>query len=568
MNGIGASPGYGIGPVLIKKPFVLPKKETIRDVEAGLAALDEAVSQADKAIKSIMAHAVTTMGQSEGDIFQAHLMMLNDPELLNQIREKIKQKLTPAYATLEVRDAFIAIFESMDNDYMRERKADIKDVCNRLMGILMGVKPLDLALIQEPVILVAHDLTPSDTASISKDKVAGFITEIGGKTSHTAIMARTMELPAIVGAGDFIETLTGHEILMIDGHTGEITLNPSPAKQSHYRHLIEKEKAEKMLLQAFVGQQTITEDGHQVELACNIGKPEDVSYVQQNDGEGIGLFRSEFLYMDREAMPSEEEQYRAYKTVLEAMSGKPVVIRTLDVGGDKQISYLDFPKEENPFLGYRAIRYCLDHEEIFKVQLRALVRASLHGQLKIMFPMISNIREIRKAKGMIEEVKIALAEENIAYGDFEVGIMIEIPAAAIISDQLAKEVDFFSIGTNDLIQYTTAVDRMNERIADLYSPYHPALLRLIKTVIDNGHQAGIWVGMCGEVAGNEKLMPLLLAMGLDEFSMSPAMILKARKLIHGLSYTGLQSHVEEILNAEDAYAVLQLLDSKFTTPNQ
>lgn len=568
MRGIGASPGYAIGPVLIKKDFREPDETIVSDVTGALKIFDEAVQKAEVQITKIMHHAIETIGADEGDIFKAHLMMLNDPELLTQIKSKIeKENLSPEYATLCVRNDFMAIFEAMDNDYMRERKADVKDVCNRIMKVIMAVPDLDMATIDTPVILVAHDLTPSDTAGISKDKVAGFITEIGGKTSHTAIMSRTLEIPAIVGAENIIEQLTSEDTIAFDGQSGEIIINPDESLINDYVMMMEMAKVEKEALKSFVGLPSTTGDQHTVEIGCNIGQPKDVEYVIENDGEGIGLFRSEFLYMDRDEMPSEEEQFQAYKTVLEKMDGKPVVIRTLDVGGDKQLSYLDFPKEENPFLGFRAIRYCLANEDVFKIQLRALVRSSIYGNLKIMFPMISNIREIRSAKRMISEVKEALSEENIEYSNFEVGIMIEIPAAAIISDQLAKEVDFFSIGTNDLIQYTTAVDRMNQKIADLYSPYHPALLRLIKLIIDNGHKAGIWVGMCGEVAGNEKLLPLLIAMGLDEFSMSPASVLKSRQIISKLNRSELMQHVDEILNVADSYDVLDLLDRKFATPN-
>ncbi|MBN2795388.1 MAG: phosphoenolpyruvate--protein phosphotransferase [Clostridia bacterium] len=560
MKGIGASPGYGLGPILIKEDFVEPIKSTVEDVEKALSLFDAAVLQAEKEIEVIKHHTIEKMGESEGEIFVAHLMMLKDPEMQNQIKDKIKkEQYTPEYATLEVRDAFIAIFESMNNAYMRERMADVKDVCNRLMRILMDVRTLDMSLIDEPVILIAHDLTPSDTAMITKDKVVGFITEIGGKTSHSAIMARTMEIPAIVGVGAFMDALKGDEFIGFDGETGEIFINPSESIIREYEYLKLEADKKRQALKEMINQPSVTKDGHEVEIGCNIGQPNDVDFVLANDGEGIGLFRSEFLYMDRNSSPTEEEQYEAYKSVLLAMGEKPVVIRTLDVGGDKQIPYLDFPKEENPFLGYRAIRYCLDHEELFKTQLRALIRASVHGNLKIMFPMISNIREIRSTKEWINEVKVELSEKNIPYKDFEIGIMIEIPAAALISDQLAKEVDFFSIGTNDLIQYTTAVDRMNQQIADLYSPYHPALIRLIKMVIDNGHEAGIWVGMCGEVAGNEKLIPLLLAMGLDEFSMSPSSVLKARKIIRSLNRREVISLVEPVLNAEDAHEVLEIL---------
>lgn len=391
----------------------------------------------------------------------------------------------------------------------------------------------------------------------------GFVTEVGGKTSHSAIMARSLEIPAVLGVENIIDKVNNGELLALDGFSGDLHLNPCNTTIESYEAKKRTYESEKESLKAYIHKPTISLDGHQVELGCNIGQPEEVDNVLAKGGEGIGLFRSEFLYMDRKEMPSEEEQFQAYKHVLLKMKGKPVVIRTLDIGGDKQIPYMDFPKEDNPFLGFRAIRYCLENQEIFKVQLRALLRASVYGNLRIMFPMISNIQEVRKAKGIIESVKASLAEENIAYGDFQVGIMIEIPSAALIADQLAKEVDFFSIGTNDLIQYTTAVDRMNQKIADLYSPYHPGLLKLIQMVIDGAKKNKIWVGMCGEVAGNEKLIPLLLAMGLEEFSMSPGSVLKARRLIGQLNYEKLKAEVSKVLQASDASEVLMILEETF-----
>lgn len=567
MKGIGASPGYAIGKVLIMKEFVEPTIELINDVEQELKLLDSAVKKASSQLKKLIIDTTENIGEEEGQIFNAHLMMLNDPELLDQIRNIIKSdKVNVAYAVSIARDNLVSIFESMDNAYMKERGADVKDVSNRIIKVLLDVVDINYNLINEPVILVAHDLTPSDTARIIKGKVAGFITEVGGETSHTAIMSRTLEIPAIVGVENLVESLNNVKTIAFDGSTGIIEFNPSVEVINEFKRKSKEEKKEKEVLNLFKGKKTISKDGCIVEIGCNIGNPSDVDFVIENDGEGIGLFRSEFLYMNRDNMPSEEEQFDAYKAVLEKMENKPVVIRTLDVGGDKQLSYLDFPKEDNPFLGFRAIRFCLKNEDIFKIQLRALVRASFFGNLKVMFPMISNIREIREAKRLIQEVKEELSERNIKYSDFEIGIMIEIPAAAIISDILAKEVDFFSIGTNDLIQYTTAVDRMNQKIADLYSPYHPALLILIKMVIDNGHKNNIWVGMCGEVAGNQKIIPLLLAMGLDEFSMSPSMVLKSRELISRLYKKELESKINSILESEDSFDVLDKLDKLFTPP--
>lgn len=566
MEGIGASPGYAVAKVFIKKAFKEPVFSKIENVMEAFDQLDMAIIEADQRIKILMEKTKLEIGEKEGDVFKAHLMMLHDPELINPIKEKIKKEIcNPAYAVLVVRNELMAIFEAMDNAYMRERKADVKDVCDRVIKLLMGIND-DILSSDEPVILVAHDLTPSDTASIKKSTVAGFITEVGGKTSHSAIMARSLEIPAVLGVEGIMGQIKNGQIIALDGFTGNLVMDPEESMVLAYSNKIRAYHEEKEALKVYMNCPSVTEDGHRVELACNIGRPEETENVILNDGEGIGLFRSEFLYMDRDQMPSEEEQFIAYKEVLQSMKDKTVVIRTLDVGGDKQLSYLDFPKEENPFLGFRAIRFCLANEAIFKVQLRALLRASVYGNLNIMFPMISNIREIRKAKSLIEAVKASLTEEHIPYGNFKIGIMIEIPAAALIADQLAKEVDFFSIGTNDLIQYTTAVDRMNQRIADLYSPYHPGLLKLIKMVVDAGKRNDIWVGMCGEVAGDEKLIPFLIAIGLDEFSMSPSSILKSRKLIKQLNFKSLQEHVDKILNAEDTYEVLALLDQYFVPP--
>lgn len=557
MLGIGASPGFAAGRVFIKRKFQDPIETVVRDCNSEINRFKEACRALNEKLVALEKRTLETMGSEESQIFKAHQMMLMDPELTGKIETLIKnQAYEAAYAVTIVRDEMVTLFESLDNDYMKERAADIKDVCNGLIKILLGIKEMALDK-EDQVIIVAEDLTPSDTASIDKDKVAGFITAIGGKTSHTAIMSRTLGMPAIVGMTKILDLVKDDDFIIFDGESGELVINPDPKAILNHREKSLAYDREKSVLRTLIGQKSISKDGHQVELACNIGQPDDMASVLDNDGEAIGLFRSEFLYMNRDKMPSEEEQYQAYKAVLEAMAG-PVVIRTLDVGGDKHLPYLDFPQEENPFLGYRAIRYCLDHPEVFKTQIRALLRASVHGNLKIMFPMISSLEELRRAKAVVNEVKADLDQ----VGDYEIGMMIEIPAAAVISDILAKEVDFFSIGTNDLIQYTNAVDRMNETISDLYTPYHPAVLRLIKTVIENGHKAGIWVGMCGEVAGNQHLIPILFAMGLDEFSMSPSSVLKSRHLIRSLDKETSKTYLNDIWTmstAEEIEAYLKAI---------
>ncbi len=413
---------------------------------------------------------------------------------------------------------------------------------------MLGIKSVDLSTLKESVLLVSNDLTPSQTANMDKEKVLGFLTNMGGRTSHTAIMARSLEIPAVVGLKNITTTIKQGDYVIIDGDSGKVLINPDAENIAFYNKLKEECEKIKQGLQSFKDQASVTFDGKKVELAGNIGTPEDITGLLNNGAEGVGLFRTEFIYMNRECLPTEEEQFDSYKTVLEALSPKPVVIRTLDAGGDKELSYLNIDKEMNPFLGYRAIRICLKETALFKTQLRALLRASVYGNLKIMFPMISSLEELLLAKDILNEVKEELDTSKVSYdSNIEVGMMIEVPSAAIISDILAKHVDFLSIGTNDLIQYTCAVDRMNEKIHDLYSPFNPAVLRLIKMVIDNGHKEGIWVGMCGEMAGDRKLIPILLGMGLDEFSMSPISILPARKLIHSLSYSDMKIFIDVIL---------------------
>ena len=560
-KGIGVSPGICMGKVFIKQDKLEIDKKNINEIDYEINRLDNAIENTKKQIENLCKITKEKIGEEESGIFEAHLLILEDPEIINQTKERIQNKKENAeWALMEITSTFVDMFKNIDNEYLKERSADLLDVSNRIIKNLMGITSFDFNSIKEPVILVAHDLTPSDTAQISKDKVLGFVTEIGGKTSHTAIMARSLEVPAIVGAENILSNVKNKDMLIIDGEKGQYIINPSEQLIKEYKMKEEKYNKYRKELLSLIGKKSVSKDGVEVELTCNIGLPKDLDSVLKNDGEGIGLYRSEFIYLDRSSLPTEDEQFEAYKIVAKKMNGKPVVIRTLDIGGDKNLSYLEFPNEENPFLGYRAIRFCLDKKEIFKTQLRALLRASSFGNIKIMFPMISSIGELRCAKELLNEAKEELKKEKIQFNDkLEVGMMIEIPAAAILSDLFAKEVDFFSIGTNDLIQYTTAVDRINQKISKLYTPFHPALLRLIKTIIENGHKEGIWVGMCGEVASNPTLVPIVLGMELNEFSMSPISILTVRKIIRSISKKDLKGHVEKIINLATAEEVEQYI---------
>lgn len=558
MLGIGVSPGIGIGKAIIKKePVIQIKKSFVDNIEDEIIRLNKAREKGKEQIEFLYQHAVNTIGQKEADIFKAHKMILEDPDFFQQIENKIRdEKVNAESALSEVANFFIEMFENMEDEYLRERAADIKDVTGRLLRILLGVETIDLSNLSENVIIVAEDLTPSDTAQMDKNKVIGFITEVGGKTAHSAIMARTLEIPAVVGVERATELISDGDYVILDGESGIVIVNPEEEVIEEYKRKRQDFIDFKKRLESMRGQKSTTKDGFKVELSANIGTPKDVNGVIANDGEGVGLYRTEFLYMDRDRLPTEEEQFEAYKEVAVRLEGKPVVIRTLDIGGDKELSYLSLPKEMNPFLGYRAMRICLDQTDIFKTQLRALLRASAYGNIKIMFPMISAIEELRQAKKILENVKDELRSGGKKFNEnIEVGIMIEIPSAAILSDLFAKEVDFFSIGTNDLIQYTTAVDRGNRKIAHLYNEFHPALLRLIKTVIDNGHKEGIWVGMCGEVAGNPQLIPILIGMGLDEFSMSASSILRARWIINNIAKRDMEPHVEKVLSMSTAEEV-------------
>ena len=555
MKGLGTSPGIGIGKIfLYKEPILTIEKNNIKNSIEEINRLDESLKKAIGEIDNLYDITLSSIGQHEAEIFTAHRMMLEDPEFLGGVKEKINEENVNAeWAVNEVANFYIAMFENIEDEYLKARAADLKDVSKRLLRALLNVETPDLIAINEKSIIIAEDLTPSDTAQMNKEMVVGIVTELGGRTSHTSIMARTLEIPAVAGVKDATSIFKHGEDIIIDGDSGEIITKPSSEQLVEYENKKIQLDEFKIKLNSMKGQETISKDGYKVELAGNIGTPKDIDRVLENDGEGVGLFRTEFLYMDKDRLPTEEEQFQSYKIVAEKLGERPLVIRTLDVGGDKDLPYLDLPKEMNPFLGYRAIRLCLDRVDIFKTQLRAILRASAFGNIKIMFPMISNIKEIRDSKVIIEEVKMELKESNIDFDDdLEIGIMVEIPAVAIHSAAFAKEVDFFSIGTNDLIQYSLAVDRGNTDIAYLYNQFHPAVLRLIKMTIENGHKEGIWVGMCGEVAGDPKLIPILLGMGLDEFSMSAASILKSRYLIKQLSKEKLEKVIDEILDLPTA----------------
>lgn len=568
--GVKASAGIVIGAALLLHNSELEVKTvSVEDADAEIRRFQEALEKAKADLHEISERVEREMGSEHADIFRAHLMVLEDPELVDTVTATIQQERVNAESALnDAAQGFISIFEQMDNEYMRERAADIRDVTRRVLSYLLGVELGMPGHTKEEVIVVAKDLTPSDTAQLDRRYVKGFVTDIGGRTSHSAIMARSMGIPAVVGTREITTSVQPGSKLIVDGHAGIVIVDPSEeeiaayqAKQAEY----DRQKAEWTTL---VDQKTASQDGHHVELAANIGSPQDLAEVIAHGAEGVGLFRTEFLYMGREDFPTEEEQFQAYKQVLEKMEGKPVVIRTLDIGGDKHLPYLNLPEEMNPFLGFRAIRLCLDQQELFRTQLRALLRASVYGNLKIMFPMIATLEEFRQAKALLEEEKEALQKSGVDLSKpFEVGIMIEIPAAAMMADVFADEVDFFSIGTNDLIQYTLAADRMNERVSYLYQPYHPAVLRLIRQVIEAGHAKGKWVGMCGEMAGDPIAIPILLGMGLDEFSMSASSILPARQQIGRIGREMAAKEIPQILGMSTSQQVEDFVTNRFAHMN-
>ncbi|MDK7114151.1 phosphoenolpyruvate--protein phosphotransferase [Staphylococcus pettenkoferi] len=564
MNGIAASDGVAIARAyLLVEPDLSFERDKVADVDAEINKFRNAIDTSKVELTKIRNNAEANIGPDKAAIFDAHLLILDDPEIIKPVEEKISNEQVNAPTALtDVTSQFVTIFESMDNEYMKERAADVRDVSKRVLAHILGVTLPNPSMIDENVVIIGNDLTPSDTAQLNKEFVQGFVTNIGGRTSHSAIMSRSLEIASVVGTKSITEEVQQGDMIIVDGMTGEVIINPTEDEVIAYQNKRERFFKDKEELKKLRDEETTTVDGVNVELAANIGTPKDLDGVMDNGAEGIGLYRTEFLYMGRDEMPSEDEQLEAYKSVLEEMDGKRVVVRTLDIGGDKELPYLNLPEEMNPFLGYRAIRLCLNEPEIFRPQLRALLRASTYGKLSIMFPMVATVQEFRDAKALLNEEKEKLIKEGVEVAeDIELGIMVEIPATAALADVFAKEVDFFSIGTNDLIQYTMAADRMSERVSYLYQPYNPSILRLVKQVIDASHQEGKWTGMCGEMAGDATAIPVLLGLGLDEFSMSATSVLKARRQIKGLSQNEMRELANRALDCVSADEVEDLVQS-------
>ena len=552
MKGTSASAGIGIGKAaIVEETELVIKKETISDAAAEKERFHAALNQAMEETDALAKDLATRVGEKEAEILNGHLLLLSDPMLTGEIENTIAgENACSEYAIESVCNMYADMFASMGDELMQQRATDMRDIKTRMQKILLGVSSVDIASLPAGSIIVAKDLTPSMTAGINPDNVCGIVTELGGKTSHSAILARALEIPAVVAVEGFLNNVKDGDTVVLDGSEGIVFVNPEETITAEYETKRTAYLKEKKELDQYIGKPTVTKDGVTIELVANIGKPEDVDKVLQYDAEGIGLFRTEFLFMDRNSMPTEDEQFEAYQKVAIAMNGKPVIIRTLDIGGDKEIPYMGLKKDENPFLGYRAIRFCLDRrEDVYRPQLRALLRASAFGNIKIMVPMVTCLEEFREAKAMIEEVKAELDLKGIAYKrDIQVGIMVETAAASLMADAFAKEVDFFSIGTNDLTQYTMSVDRGNDKVSYLYSPLNPAVLRSIRHIIQCGRKEGIMVGMCGEAASDPLMIPLLLAFGLNEFSMSASAVLNARKLITGYSIAELQSIADQAMS--------------------
>lgn len=564
IQGIGASKGYGVGTIVrIEETDLSFEDKKITDVDAEVARFQKAVEDFTEKTMDMAAKMREQVGEKEAEILEGHVIMVSDPAMADEVTNQIKDGSCAERALWNVCDMFIQIFSMAEDELTNQRVTDVQDMRNRLLKILLGKEEVDISQVPKGTILAARDLTPSMTVGLHKENVVGILTEVGGKTSHSAILARALEIPAVLSIPDIMQTVKDGQEVALDGDLGVVILDPSEEEKAEYHAKREQYVKEKEALRALVGKPTITADGKQVELVCNIGKPQDSDMVLERDGEGVGLFRTEFLFMDRTNTPSEEEQFQAYKQVAETMQGKPVIIRTLDVGGDKEIPYLNLEKEDNPFLGYRAIRVCLKQKDLYRAQLRALLRASAYGDIRIMVPMVTCLDELRQVKEILGELMKELDQEQISYNkEIKVGIMVETPAASLMADLLAKEADFFSIGTNDLTQYTMVVDRGNAQVAYLYSAYNPAVLRSIAHVIACGNKAGIPVGMCGEAAADEKLIPLLLAYGLDEFSVSATSVLATRNTIAKWTIEEAKALAKEVEGLGTREEVEQLLEQR------
>ncbi|MET0040062.1 phosphoenolpyruvate--protein phosphotransferase [Limosilactobacillus fermentum] len=567
VKGIAASDGIGIASAyLLVDPDLSYDKVKVDDTAAEYARVEQAFQDSIEELTQIKENAKDRLGEEELGVFDAHIAILSDPEMLGQIKDDIENNHTGAEEAVDkVTTAFADMLAAMtDNAYMQERAADVKDVAKRAMSHLLGKQLPNIAGINSPVVIVAHEITPSDTSQMDAKFVKGIVTDLGGRTSHAAIMSRTLRIPAIVGSNEITTSVEHGQMMIVDGLNGDAIIDPSDDQVKEYEAKAEAFEAERAEWAKLVDAPSVSKDGKEFEIAANIGTPDDTEDAVKQGADGVGLFRSEFLYMDNDHMPSEDEQFEAYKKAVVGMNGKPVVVRTMDIGGDKPLDYMPLPKEENPFLGYRAIRICLDRPELFKTQLRALVRASEFGPVSIMFPMIATVAELRQAKAIFEEAKAEVQKDHPGLGDdVKIGMMIEIPLAALNAAQLAKEVDFFSIGTNDLIQYSFAADRGNEAVSYLYQPLNPAFLSLVKHVITSAHENGAKAAMCGEMAGDEMALPLLMGMGLDEYSMSATSILRTRSMMKKLDTKEWAGYVDEIIaNCATVEEVQDFMKSK------
>lgn len=561
-KGIAGSEGIGIGTVvLIEEHEINIETKRVEETGAEIERLQNAIEKF-VADTNVMAEKMDiTVGKKDADILRGHIQMLQDPMIEEQISALIiSEKITAEMAVEQVLEQTAEMFSQIPDELLQQRATDFRDIKTRMLKILLGIEDVDISQVPAGTVIVARDLTPSMTAGINPENIEGILTEVGGRTSHSAILARAMEVPAVLSIENICSIAKNGDKVVLDGTSGEAILNPDDETVEKFKKMYSDYQNEKALLKEYAGKPSQTKDGVKVELVCNIGKPADANKAVECDGEGIGLFRTEFLFMDRDSMPTEEEQFEAYKEVAEKMKGKPVIIRTLDIGGDKDVPYLGLEHEDNPFLGFRAIRYCLQRKDIYDIQLKALLRASAFGKIKIMVPLVTGVDELRQVKAMIKDIMAELDKEGVAYNkNIEVGVMMETPAACMMADALAKEAAFFSIGTNDLTGYTMAVDRGNAKVAYLYSTYNPAVLRAIKRIIECGKKEGIMVGMCGEAAADSKLIPLLLAFGLDEFSVSATSVLKTRKTISDCTMDECKALADKVMECVTEEEVLEIL---------